>query len=155
MKPLTLEETALKEEMKERCLAKGQYIDEKAKDKFKMLCHLEDFEIQYWELLKENKKLKECYCNRTDCSGRIKNSREYDSLYQKYNKQLDNWNKLKEYLINDINDRNGTKIAEFEEGNRVSETISPIYTLMEDKSRTMKEVLDKMQELEQGSDSND
>ena len=72
------------------------------------------------------------------------------------NKQLkDNWNKLKEYLINDINDRNGTKIVEFEEGNRVSETISPIYTLMEDKSRTMKEVLDKMQELEQGSDSND
>ena len=155
MKPLTLEETALKEEMKERCLAKGQYIDEKAKDKFKMLCHLEDFEIQYWELLKENKQLKECYCNRTDCSGRIKNSRKYDSLYQKYNKQLDNWNKLKEYLINDINDRNGTKIAEFEEGNRVSETISPIYTLMEDKSRTMKEVLDKMQELEQGSDSNE
>ena len=67
----------------------------------------------------------------------------------------DNWNKLKEYLINDINDRNGTKIAEFEEGNRVSETISPIYTLMEDKSRTMKEVLDKMQEIEGGvSDDN-
>lgn len=40
-----------------RCLAKGQYIDEKAKDKFKMLCHLEDFEIQYWELQQENKKL--------------------------------------------------------------------------------------------------
>lgn len=90
MKPLTLEETALKEEMKERCLAKGQYIDEKAKDKFKMLCHLEDFEIQYWELLKENKKLKECYCNRTDCSGRIKNSRKYDSLYQKYKSSSNN-----------------------------------------------------------------
>lgn len=59
MKPLTLEETALKEEMKERCLAKGQYKDEKAKDKFKMLCHLEDFEVQYWELQQENKKLKE------------------------------------------------------------------------------------------------
>ncbi len=112
-------------------------------------------EHENYELQQENKQLKECYCNRTDCSGRIKNSREYDSLYQKYNKQLDNWNKLKEYLINDINDRNGTKIAEFEEGNRVSETISPIYTLMEDKSRTMKEVLDKMQELEQGSDSNE
>ena len=55
MKPLTLEETALKEEMKERCLAKGQYKDEKAKDKFKMLCHLEDFMIQYWELLKQQK----------------------------------------------------------------------------------------------------
>lgn len=59
MKPLTLEETALKEEMKERCLAKGQYIDEKAKDKFKMLCHLEDFEVQYWELQEENKQLKD------------------------------------------------------------------------------------------------
>lgn len=71
MKPLTLEETALKEEIKERCLAKGQYIDEKAKNKFKMLCHLEDFEIQYWELQQENKQLK------------------------------DNWNKLKEHIEKD------------------------------------------------------
>ena len=59
MKPLTLEETALKEEMKERCLAKGKYKDENAKAKFGMLCHLEDFEIQYWELQQENKKYKE------------------------------------------------------------------------------------------------
>lgn len=59
MKPLTLEEVKLKEEMKERCLAKGQYIDENAKAKFAMLCHLEDFEVQYWELKKKNKKLKE------------------------------------------------------------------------------------------------
>ena len=59
MKPLTLEETRLKEQMKERCLAKGQYIDENAKAKFDMLCHLEDFEVQYWELQQENKELKE------------------------------------------------------------------------------------------------
>lgn len=58
MKPLTLEETRLKEEMKERCLAKGQYVDENAKAKFDMLCHLEDFEVRYWELQKENKQLK-------------------------------------------------------------------------------------------------
>jgi hypothetical protein len=91
---------------------------------------------------KENKQLKE----KLDC----------DLQWAfKYEKQVDNWNKLKEYLINDINDRNGTKIVEFEEGNRVSETISPIYTLMEDKSKTMREVLRKMQELEQGSDSNE
>ena len=57
MKPLTLEETRLKEEMKSRCLAKGQYVDENAKAKFDMLCHLEDFEIKYWELQEENKKL--------------------------------------------------------------------------------------------------
>ena len=82
-------------------------------------------------------------------------SKIYKELIDKEIYQLkDKWNKLKEYLINDINDRNGTKIAEFEEGNRVSETISPIYTLMEDKSKIMKEVLDKMQELE-GSDSNE
>ncbi len=58
MKPLTLEETKLKEEMKTKCLNKGQYIDENAKAKFDMLCHLEDFEVQYWELHKENKELK-------------------------------------------------------------------------------------------------
>ncbi len=99
----------------------------------------------YEQLQQENKKL----------NGAIQT---YDILLKvngEENKQLkDNWNKLKEYLINDINDRNGTKIAEFEEGNRVSETISPIYTLMEDKSKIMKEVLDKMQELD-GSDSNE
>lgn len=59
MRALSREEQALFDEMKERCLAKGQYKDEKAKDKFKMLCHLEDFMIQYWELLKENKELKD------------------------------------------------------------------------------------------------
>ena len=57
MKPLTLEETRLKEEMKSRCLAKGQYVDENAKKKFDMLCHLENFEVQYWELQEENKRL--------------------------------------------------------------------------------------------------
>ena len=59
MKPLNLEETRLKEEMKSRCLNKGQYIDENAKAKFNMLCHLEDFEVQYWNLEQENKKYKE------------------------------------------------------------------------------------------------
>ncbi len=116
----------------------------------------------YEQLQQENKKLKminEEYerLNKEKYRGfKIIDVQEYDRYeLLSYKNYKDNWNKLKEYLINDINDRNGTKIAEFEEGNRVSETISPIYTLMEDKSRTMKEVLDKMQELEQGSDSND
>ncbi len=51
MKELTLDEISLLEEMKSNCLKKGQYIDDKAKDKFKMLCHLEDFSIAYYELL--------------------------------------------------------------------------------------------------------
>ena len=142
MRALSREEQALFDEMKERCLAKGQYKDEKAKDKFKMLCHLEDFEIQYWELLKENKKIKECYCNRTDCSGRIKNSRKYDSLYQKYNKQLDNWNKLKEDLIK-IRQLTFTKYNKNEWENCLSfnDDILPL--------------IEKMKELEQESDSNE
>lgn len=33
-------------------------------------------------LRKENKKLKECYCSRTDCGGRIKDNKKYNSIYQ-------------------------------------------------------------------------
>lgn len=57
--PLSLNETELKEEMKARCLNKGQYIDENAKAKFNMLCHLEDFEIEYYKILKLNRQLKD------------------------------------------------------------------------------------------------
>ena len=128
MKPLTLEETRLKEEMKSRCLAKGQYVDENAKKKFDMLCHLEDFEIKYWELQEENKRL----------NGAIQT---YDILLKanvEENKQLkDNWNKLKEYckentLCYEVGDDENTKLIG-----------SKIHGL---------NVLDKMQELEQGSD---
>ena len=42
-------------------------------------------------LIRENQELKNrlenCYCNRTDCSSRIKNSKKYDSLVQKIEKQ--------------------------------------------------------------------
>ena len=82
MRALSREEQALFDEMKERCLAKGQYKDEKAKDKFKMLCHLEDFMIQYWELLKENERLKIQISAREEVCNRLES----------------NWNKLKEYL---------------------------------------------------------
>lgn len=106
MKPLNLKETALKEEMKKRCLAKGQYIDENAKAKFDMLCHLEDFEVQYWELQQENKQLK------------------------------DNWNKLK-------------KIAKSQSGFKKRADLKGGLWFEID------ELLDKMQELEQGGDSNE
>lgn len=43
------------------------------------------------ELFHENQELKKqlenCYCNRTDCSSRIKDSKQYDSLVQKTEKQ--------------------------------------------------------------------
>ena len=94
MKPLNLKEIALKEEMKERCLAKGQYIDENAKAKFEMLCHLEDFEVQYWELQQENKQLK----------AQIE---EYQkALDETMSEKIDienNWNKLKQKIIDSFN----------------------------------------------------
>lgn len=39
---------------------------------------------QLAKMKKENERLKETnvYCNRTDCVGRIKDSRKYDSVYQ-------------------------------------------------------------------------
>lgn len=43
------------------------------------------------KLLEENQELKKqlenCYCNRTDCSSRIKDSKKYDSLVQRVEKQ--------------------------------------------------------------------
>ena len=102
MKPLTLEETRLKEQMKERCLAKGQYIDENAKAKFDMLCHLEDFEIQYWELQKENKQLKEHiekyehYCKTTGIEELMKENKKYKEVIDKAIKLIE---KIKERRI--------------------------------------------------------
>lgn len=51
-----------------------------------------DYEIKYSaleSLLSHIEQLEQCYCNRTDCIGRIKDSKKYDSLLQKY-KQLQN-----------------------------------------------------------------
>lgn len=48
-------EIKLLNEMKSRCLEKGQYVDEKAKDKFNLLCCLECYVIKYEELQQELK----------------------------------------------------------------------------------------------------
>ena len=107
MKPLTLEETGLKEELKRQYYEKEKLGIKNSRENFEMLCHLEDFEVRYWELQQENEQLK------------------------------DNWNKLKEYckentLCYEVGDDENTKLI----GSR-------IHGL---------NVLDKMQELEQGSD---
>ena len=59
MKPLTIEETRLKEEMKQDCFWDNiHYKNPEAEKAFNLICHLEDFEIQYWELQQENEQLK-------------------------------------------------------------------------------------------------
>lgn len=151
MKPLTLEETKLKEEMKQRCLIKGQYTDKNAKNKFKMLCHLEDFEIQYWELLEENKKLKK----RIEYLERSNNRREDIILEQKQdiNDLEDNWNKLKEYIMSDINNRKDYEVVKTRLIGGKILIKSSAFQLIQNKSETMKEVLDKMQKLERSDDN--
>ena len=126
MKPLTLEETRLKEEMKNNCLKVGKYKDEKAKDKFEMLCHLEDFEVQYWELQQENKILKENAENNDKVVDKINWE---NMLLKKENEQLkDNWNDLKKYakeIISTDNELYGTdlldKMLEIEKGSASNE----------------------------------
>ena len=98
MKPLTLEETRLKEEMKNNCLKVGKYKDEKAKDKFEMLCHLEGFEVQYWELQQENKILKE----NAENNDKIVDKVNWENmLLKKENKKLkDKISKIETLIIN-------------------------------------------------------
>lgn len=51
------------------------------------------------EYAEENERLKNCYCNRADCSSRIKDSKRYDSLVQKVEKQQ---KEFIEWLKNEI-----------------------------------------------------
>ena len=47
--------------------------------------YIKDLRLENQELKKQ---LENCYCNRTDCSSRIKDSKRHDSLVQKYDKAL-------------------------------------------------------------------
>ena len=58
--------------------------------------YIEGLEKENQELKKQ---LEECYCNRTDCSSRIKDSKQYDSLVQKTEKQQ---KEFIEYLEDEI-----------------------------------------------------
>jgi len=52
----------------------------------------------------ENKitNLQKCYCNRTDCSGRIKDSKKYESLQQKINKAIEKIDNVEEHCTTPI-----------------------------------------------------
>lgn len=157
MKPLTLEETRLKEEMKERCLAKGQYIDENAKAKFKTLCHLEDFEVQYWKLQQENKQLKDELKSNPDTQITSQDDKgnkfmviqtERIDMQVELNKTIEklfnNWNKLKEYFnerIEVCDNRLSSPFCDFEKATKERLIFS--------------QCLEKLKELEKGSDSNE
>lgn len=76
------------------------------------------FRIKQWEehQKEENeilkKQLENCYCNRTDCSGRIKDSKQYDSLVQKIENQQKEFVK---YLEEEINKIEKVQVSSLEE----------------------------------------
>lgn len=85
-------------------------------------------EMSNWrEEAKELKKqLEKCYCNRTDCSGRIKGSKTYDSLEQKIKNQQKEFIK---YLEDEIQQQE-TVIAENQE--------KSYFLIYEDKKEDLK-----------------
>ena len=117
MKPLTLEETRLKEEMKHECFWDNiHYKNPEAKKTFNLICHLEDFELQYWELQKESKHLDEVNCK-----------------LRKTNEQLkDNWNELKKFIVEEYY----------------------MYLPLEASTKSITILINKMKEIEKGSNSN-
>ena len=91
----------------------------------------------------DNKKLKNqlenCYCNRTDCSSRIKDSKKYDSLVQKVEKQQKEYKELLKYAdrvltIDTEKIELGTKFYIQFDGEEEKELFTSIYK--EDQSGT-------------------
>lgn len=87
------------------------------------------------KLQRENRELKKqlenCYCNRTDCSSRIKDSKKYDSLMQKVENQQKEFIEYLEVPIKIITEGNPTNISEYTAG----------------KLDTLKEILSKYKEI--------
>lgn len=116
IKELSQEETALKEEMKDNCLKKSEYVDEKAKEKFKRSCRLDKFELECWNieqrfraveteniaLIRKNRKLKEKINTVLGrINGTLEFAKDYDDLPEKYVDMLESIQEmLKEVNIN-------------------------------------------------------
>lgn len=79
----------------------------------------------------------DCYCERTDCSGRIKDSKQYDSLVQKVETQ-------QQELINYLEDE--TKEVE-KTIEMLSDTNSCRIQNLKYKGNTLKEILQKYKEI--------
>ena len=62
------------------------------------MLNLSDLQEKYNNLLKEKIELKRQYCERTDCSGRIGNSKKVEELQQENKKQKEVIDKAIEYI---------------------------------------------------------
>lgn len=102
----TIKESELLNEMKDRCLNGGQYKDEKAKEKFKMICHLEDYCVQYYQLLDYINQLEKGSYIEEGINGQWTNwkfeaenyKKVCDDLYKKVNQLETNIDEAIEYI---------------------------------------------------------
>ena len=89
----------------------------------------------------ENQELKNqlenCYCNRTDCSSRIKDSKKYDSLVQKVEKQQ---KEFIEWLEIYIEDRDKTRKLH-KEYSLSEEKLSSQYFILQQVLSKYKEII--------------
>lgn len=94
---ITNEDIELLKEMKNNCLKTDVYNDEKRLLKANAI-------TKFLMLQQENNQLKEQYCERTDCGGRIGNSRKVEKLKQEnkeLHKKIDKAIKLNNQIIKD------------------------------------------------------
>ncbi len=95
------------------------------------------------EIRQLKKQLKNCYCNRTDCAGRIKDSKKYDSLVQAQEVQQ---KEFINYLQKEIN-----QYASYVEA--IDSICTSIYSSDYDNSKIKlaiyKEILQKYKEITQ------
>ena len=94
---------------------------------------------RYSELKKQ---IENCYCNRTDCSGRIKDSKVYDSLVQKVETQQKEFIKYLEDVIKELQ-----KIKETELDYDILKDVIPQLLAYE-------EILQKHKEITQTKNNN-
>ena len=76
---------------------------------------LNSFQQELNELQQENKELKEQYCERTDCVGRLGNSKKVERLIQKNQKLHNKIDKAIDYLVNPV--------AKIWEGHSIDEVV--------------------------------
>lgn len=97
---------------------------------------------RYSELKKQ---IENCYCNRTDCSGRIKDSKVYDSLVQKVETQQKEFIK---FLEDEISKQKNDIFA-----NALTSEDIDLY-IMKIKLQELEEILRKYKEIVNGSEQN-
>lgn len=85
-------------QLKEKVGELTQSLNEQMKETNKENLDCSKYAIENQQLKDKIKQLEKCYCNRSDCSGRIKDSRKYDSVVQQLDKYKEVIEEAREYI---------------------------------------------------------